>query len=348
MDYATGAVAAKAKAMYGRMLDHANYEELIHKKSVNEIAAYLKNETDYHRILSDVHEASIHRGQLENLLHRYVFDMGIRLVKFAGNGHKEFYSCNVMTQEMDQILSRIRLLNSDIYQDFLKDVPIYLNRYTSFDLMKLDSVKNFDDLLVLLHKTPYAKILEPFRPKDKNIDYTGCEMALRKYYFTTLIDVIRKSFKGKLRSELLTIVNTQIELENITKIYRYKKFFDANGDVIRNSLIDTESRISERFMEQLISAPSADAFMRLISESSYHLYVDDKDFVFIEYDCDRIRYHLAQRYMRFSSKAPLVYSVYLILLEIEVQNIINIIEGVRYGVPPENIEKMLIYTKGGA
>ena len=40
---------------------------------------------------------------------------------------------------------------------------------------------------------------------------------------------------------------------------------------------------------------------------------------------------------------PLVYSSYLYTAERELENIINIIEGVRYHVSIEDMERMLIY-----
>lgn len=349
MDFATGAVASKAKAMYGKVLNRKDYQELLRKRSVSEIAGYLKNETDYQNVLQDVHEATLHRGQLEALMHRYVFEKTMRLVRFAGNGHKDFYNSYVIPQEIEQILNKIRRINSDIYEDFAQDVPIYLNEYTSFDLMKLDQAKNFDEILEVLNRTGYHKIVARFHPgKEKIIDYTGCELALRNYYFQQLKKAIDENFKRGLKKSMNTIVDTQIELENITRLYRYKKFFTQDGNELRSALNQSGNRMSDRFMEVLIAAPTLKVFLQELAQSPYHLFIDDQDYVFIEYDCEEICYHLAKRYMRFSNDAPLIFMVYLTILEIEVNNIINIIEGVRYKVSSENIEKMLIYTKGGA
>ncbi|MEG0093091.1 MAG: V-type ATPase subunit [Erysipelotrichaceae bacterium] len=349
MDFATGALASKAKAMYGRMLKQQNYEELLRKKSVSEIAYYLKNETDYAEVLSDVHETTLHRGQLENLMHRYIFEKTMRLVRFAGTAHASFYSSFIIPEESEQILNQIRLLNSDLYEEFAQDVPLYLNKFTSFDLMKLHQTKNFNEMLTVLKGTGFDLVIKPFAPVDgKIIDYTACDLALRNYYYVELRNAIDKNFKGSIKKELKTILNTQIELENINRIYRFKKFFTQEIEPMRDSLTKIEDRFSQRFMETLMAAPNSDVFLQLLADSPYHFYFDEKEFVFIEYDCERIKYNLSNRYMRFSNNAPLVFTVYLVLLSIEVNNLITIIEGVRYKVPVENISKMLIYTKGGA
>ena len=343
MSFATNAVVSKAKSMYGGRLSKEDYDELLRRKSVADITFYLKHQTAYSEVLSDVHEATIHRGQLENLLHRHVFDKGMRLVHFAGNENRNFYRCDVITKEIDFILERVRMLNSELYEGFLSDVPMYLNQYTSFELADLEKVHTFGELLQLLRKTPYYNLLAPFQPqKGEAIDYTSCEHVLQSYYFDHLREVINQSFKSKTRKQLLTIVDTQIELMNITKIYRYRKFFQEDLDVIRGSLMKC-SRMSEQFLEQLMAAPTMDAFKRLLADGPFHLYMDDSDFVFIKYYADTIRYNACRRYMRFSNEAPLVYYTFIALLQFEVENLINIIEGIRYGVPPENIEKMLIY-----
>jgi V/A-type H+/Na+-transporting ATPase subunit C len=76
MAYNTGsqALTAKVHAMYGRRLTPQNYRELVRKQSVSEVAAYLKQQTAYSPLLRDINENFIHRGQLENILRRDLFD----------------------------------------------------------------------------------------------------------------------------------------------------------------------------------------------------------------------------------------------------------------------------------
>ena len=45
--------------------------------------------------------------------------------------------------------------------------------------------------------------------------------------------------------------------------------------------------------------------------------------------------------MRYTTHAPTVMVSYMVLCEIETENIIDIIEGIRYNVSPAEIEKLL-------
>ena len=47
MSMAEGVIVAKARSMHGEALSEEMYQELLHKKSVAEIAGYLKHETSY-------------------------------------------------------------------------------------------------------------------------------------------------------------------------------------------------------------------------------------------------------------------------------------------------------------
>jgi len=139
------------------------------------------------------------------------------------------------------------------------------------------------------------------------------------------------------------IFNTQIELDNITKIYRLKKYYKSSPFDIIDVLNPTFQRIPQRMLYEWIETCDAEQFLKKIGESAYKNYIDDKNFVFIEDHMDAIHHNLNKHIIRFSSNPDLILVAYLGLLEVEIQNVIDIIEGVRYNVEIEKIAKMLIY-----
>ncbi|MBR0575344.1 V-type ATPase subunit [Proteiniclasticum sp. BAD-10] len=344
------AIASKAKAMYGNRLKQEDYEELIRKRSVPEIAAYLKNETDYGASLKDIYENTIHRGQLEQLIRRHMFQRLLKLLKFSQLTKNEFYKMNLIQREIDIILMSVRALTPDKFEDddrfddMVMSLPVFLNDYLSFNMAALPSAKTFGDILKVLERTPYHGILQAYPPdKEGKLDYTSMERELQSYYYEYVFEVINRTFKGKRKKELLEIYRTQIELSNITKIYRFKKFFKVTNAEIRKAMLGNKTRMSRAQIDELIELPTAEDVLKALESSKYHLYIDDDDYVFIEYYANKIKYNLAKRYMHFSIDAPLIFTAYSILFETEVQNLVNIIEGIRYETPIEEIEKLLIY-----
>lgn len=341
---AAGAIGAKAKAMYGKRITPQMYEELVRKRSVGEIASILKNETLYHETLKDIHEMTIHRGQLESLLRQDMYRRLDKMVRFVDTKHREYYMMTLKQVEIDQVLARIRVIASKDFDSALVEVPLYLDPYTKLNFGKLMNVKTYSELLEVVKGSEYEDILKQFLPKTgETFDYTACETTLQRHYVNYVFEVIDKSFKGKTRKTLKKMWATRVELDNITKIYRYKKFFHAPENTIREALIECEGSIPKAKLNEMLASNSAEDFMKTLSTSPYRINSDEKDYVYIEYFADSIQYHLARRHMHYETAAPLVFSAYHLLAEREVENLVNIIEGVRYKVPFEEIEKMLIY-----
>ena len=78
----SNAILAKSRAMYGRRLTERNYTELLNCHSVNEVANYLKNRTAYADIFEGTTTTDIHRGQLETMLKKRVFDQYASLCRY--------------------------------------------------------------------------------------------------------------------------------------------------------------------------------------------------------------------------------------------------------------------------
>ena len=344
MSFSSNAVLAKARSMYGKHLTPESYDELLKKRTVNDVVSYLKSETAYGPILEGLKETNIHRGQLESLLDEEEFLRAIRLIHYAPKGDQKFYQLGIIRREIAVLLSKVRLFNSDETLNSELDIPSYLPRYSTFDLYGLLSIEDYPSLLRYMEKTRYYHILQKYMPvDDEKIDTNMMELDFKRAYYMLFVETVKSTFKGKKQKDLLTMIYTQIELENITKIYRFKRFFNSKPEQIKKQLILDYSRIPQSVMNELIETKDAEEFLKKLASSPYKLYVDDQEFVYIEYYTDKIKYNLAKRYMRFTTDAAMVYMTYLIVFENEVENLKHIIEGLRYGEEAEKIAQLLIY-----
>ena len=344
MSFSSNAILAKARSMYSHRLTEQNYEELLKRRSVNDLVSYLKSDTVYSDILNDLKESNVHRGQLEELLNKETFLRLDRLMRYASKKELKFYRLGVVEIEMELLLTKVRMLDSDAYTGYEMEIPDYLSKYASYPLYGLLSVNDYSSLLSLVRGTKYYEALLTYQPMDdKPIDSNMLELEFKRIYYKEYVDTVNKLFKGKKREDLLTMINTSIELQNITKIYRLKKYFNAKPEQIRETLFLEYSRIPKSVMDDLIESKDASDLLKKLSSSSYKLYVDDNEFVYIEYYTEKIKYNLAKRYMRFSTDSALVFMTYKIVYQVEIDNLKHIIEGLRYGETASQIESMLIY-----
>lgn len=343
MSLSSNALCAKAKAMYGNRLKQDSYEDLVKKMTLGEMVTYLKSQTQYGEALNDINVRNVHRGQLESALNRAYFEKCARLVKYAPKGNQDFYLYEIVGIEINLIMDKVTSLASQQAYRFDLSIPDYLANKTSFNIYGLINIDSFQELVVYLKSTRYYKILKNF-DFHPPIDMNSLEMQLQKLYYENAIQAIQKYFKGKTKTDLLNLLYTSIELKNITKIYRFKKYFHETEETIRAALYLDYSRLSKDMIDQLISASSSQDVLTLLAHSKYQLYLDDRDYPYIEYYVENIKYNIAKRYMRFSNDAPLVYMTYCICQHVEIDNLKHIIEGIRYGKDASDIEDTLIYA----
>lgn len=337
------ATVAKIRAMYGKRLSAEDYAQLASYDSVSEIAEYLKKNTHYGKTLASVDTVMIHRGLLESLLRRHNFETYFRITDFENIGRTEFYNHMIIEAEVDVILSCLRYINAKSDSQ-ITELPIYINRYASFDLIEIAKIRSFDELLVFLKKTPYYDVLKDERA-DANgrVDFSVCEIRLRTY----LIGRIEKAVSGYGRKEadsINSMILTDVDLINVINAYRMTAFFGENEEEIEKNMLPFSGRLSAAKQREIYSAPDEAEFIRRFSKTYYGRLVEEMgcNMDDLERNANLLRLKYAKLALKTSSSAAVSVYSFMYLRGIELRNIISIIEGVRYGVPSKEIEELLV------
>ena len=339
------AIFTKIKAMYGHRLREEDFEQLMHKSSVPACAAYLKSQTWYGKVLRDVQETQIHRGALEELLGRAVFEQYSRLVHYAGKGNR-FYRYYLIKQEIGMIINAVRLIGNDDPNEFVSAVPGYLLGSVSFDVLSLAACKSFAEVLEVLRRTPYYKVLSELQSGDGGpASLPLVEHALYDHYYKTVLAMIDQQFRGKTAEELREMFCTKAELISVTSLFRLKRSFADSPLQLHEMVLRYKGRLPGRLMEQIVNAQDAAEVLGILAHSAYSRYFDKDNFVYIEYSAGSIRYNLAKKYLTFSQNTTTAFVAFMVLQEIEIENLINIIEGVRYKQDISQMRALLI--RGG-
>lgn len=338
----SNAIAAKARAIYGKRLTNLNYTELSRLTTVSDVCAYLKSNTNYAKYLKGVDESGIHRGQLENLIKRSVIDKYFSLLHYDFSTNKGFYGFVITNVETTVILHAIMFMNSGSSDDFISTIPAFLQEYIHFDLKALSKANNFDQLLEVLKQTPYFAVLKIYNASNGNINFKDCELALKTYYYKWTLEQISKSYKGKAQKELLDIVKSEIELLNISLIYRLKFYFKKPPEIIKSQIISIYYKLSKRSIEELIDLKTREDFIQKVKIYSHNPNSNDIDNNYIEDYTKRLRFNVNRKMMRSSTNAAISFYSLMTLMQIEIENIIIIIEGVRYNENDTEIQKLLI------
>lgn len=339
--FAENVISARARAMYGRTLTYSDYEALLSCHTVSEVATYLKNETVYRTVLSDINESTIHRGFLESRLRRHMWDNYATLVRFdmsAGNRLSDYL---MMREETDQIMRLLRRMNVGHARDYILSTPAFFSGHSQLDYVAVNRAADMAQLVAALEGTPYQKILAPFADTVNGaLPLTEMETALYTALTERLLQTIRQT-SGTLQQELTDLCGTQIDVQNVTRVLRLKTYFHADPEEIRPYLLPSGGTIPPRTWDKLLQA-DADALPELFFATRAGRRVPAAHRPYL-YDLPtRATYFTARHYMHFSVHPMVVLLSYLMIMETEVMDLTNIIEGIRYQLPPEEIKPLLV------
>ena len=341
--YSTNATVAKIHAIHGKMLTKENYHEMTGKRSVAELAEYLKKTPRFKEILHDIDPNTVHRGFLEELLQKSNFNTYVRLCKFQRLDSTPFYNFLVQKIEVEQIIEAVNRINTHLENDSIASVPVYVKKHSKLDLLKLGAASSIEELEGALKGTPYYKLIANLPLDDKNgIDYGECERILISFYYKRLIEYVESNFFKKDAERLKQIIYTEIDTLNITKAYREKAFFGYSAEQIKSGQIPF-TRMGKRRMNSLYEKETAEDMIAILKRTVYGKNISENaDYMeteFMSVLCSYMKHTVAR-----SCSAPVVLYAFMKLCDIEVKNIIHIIEGIRYEVDPVLIERnMIVY-----
>ena len=343
--YASNAVLSKARAMYGNRIKSNDYRELLNCNNVSEVALYLKYNTNYGAILSDLDESDIHRGELENLLRKRIFHDFAKLGRYELSAGEDLAQYMILRTEIEQIIHALILLISNKSEEYIYNMPTFFNKHTHVDLPSFSKVRNYDDFLAVLKGSPYYKILKQFKPEDsKKIDLNKIENALYTYMYDQIFNIV-ESYKNKsIEKELSEMFNLFVDLHNFVRVLRLKKYYKASPAMIKQSILPF-GLFRKKHIQGFIDAQTADEVIKVIKTTWLGGKLRNIKYNYADDVPEIMKYRKSRHNIRFSINPPVVMLSYIFLTEIELSNIINIIEGVRYGLSAEEIRELLIYSE---
>lgn len=343
--YSTNATVARARALHGKRLREADYRELSGRKSVSEVAEYLKKNTHYSAALSSVNTATVHRGYLESVIRRYSFDRYINMCDFQQLRKEEFYNYLIVLSEIREILSVILHINADSSEEYITAMPAYLINRTGINLIGLAKAGSIKEMLSVLRHTGYYSVLKTIQTDDRgHVDYLSCEIKFRTFYYQWLTETIKKDLPKSAADELLTQVKTQIDLINIINAYRMKKFYGLTSAEIEKKLLPFYRKLGKNARAVLFENENSEEFLRAFSKTYYGRDIDFEHPENFETEIRKVQSRMAGKCLAFSQYAATSIYALAFLDDIEVKNIISVIEGIRYGRSADSIMNMIVPT----
>lgn len=339
------ALAAKCRTMKGRLLTFEQYSLLSACPELRAAVEYLKTTEGYSHLLSDVDSAQIHRARLEQLLERGVIDAYAKLYTFTTGVERDFFKLMLEEFTIEYLLDAIRATEYNTSKEFYH-IPSFIREHSNIDFGRLFNAASREQILFLLKGSEYFDIIAP------RIDgaFEEIEAELICAYYKKLIRSLDKLFEGEERSELLSALHTQIDLKNLSVILRMRRFASLTEQTDRVTidltrvlprLIPCFGRLREADISRLCE--SAMTTEETIEEYS-RIAHSPKD----ELDEKSSTGEFGSRMLcriskKLSGRSDLAGALgYLTLLRLEADNLIYILEAIRYEMPHDRIIERII------
>lgn len=327
------ALSGKVHALYGKRLTDGDYLAMASMKTVPEIAEYLSRHPGWSDSLQSVTTRNIHRGALETALRAQYLDEYIRIFSFVARNDRHMMKYPIYKAELDSLMAVLRHLISRLPEPLQIKLPEIIVRQSKVDFNALAAAEDMESLKRAMAGSIYSPALEHISQtmKGELPEYTSTEILLNSTYFVRLQNDAAK-YGGQTKKLLLRAVGEQIDLLNILHNLRLKRFFPKVDAQLFNFPYPFHYKLRPDFVKALINAPDYDAAFTLLNQSPYAKYFSQKTTAGLESYYYEQHYSFNKKQLR--SGQPSIYTAiaYLELKEIELINLINIIESVRYGV----------------
>lgn len=333
-------LSTKIRAMQGQMLKNEDFDNLLEKESVKDIAIYLKHHTCYRNSFEGLKEEDLHRGDLEVLLYRALLTDALKIARYLKGTEKEVYRFVYRKQEVEDLKKMMRALQMGKPLTELNRRTLFVSKQSHIDFNVSLKATTMKQLIDSLKGTNFQPILEPLLIDNKRINLFAAEMALDLYYYKQLSETILKKTSGKDKELLLMSFGLEVDVRNIMWIYRGKKYYDISKGILYSYMLPGGYKLKKDKIVDLVETETPE---QVLSQLKRGPYKDIVDFSSGNWDNSFYKYygHKQNRLIRFLpfTIAPIIG--YIFIKEIEIMNLTTIIEGIRYKVEPSKIESYL-------
>lgn len=343
MKKAANAILALSRAFYGRRLDQRQYNDLLACKSINEVASYLKTRTAYSSAFSAVGTADFSAKTLENVIDESRFGNFISLCRYELAIGSEFYRYFIVKTEVEQILKCTLHMIGGNNESYLMQMNSFIDKHLSIDLYALGRADSLEQIAGSLEHTAYESIYKRCL-SDPERSYLTFELAFNTYFENFKDGLIERCFKGREKKEMREMICRSFDVSFIEKQFRIIRYYKSNNTVTRLSMPTRVSLtlLSEKQLRLIDSCTSESELIAVLKKSPYKDCFDSGADKSIERQMTRDFYRYCKKQIRFSSYPSVVLFSYLFLSEIERNNLVKIIEGIKYKVPTDQIGESLL------
>ena len=322
-------INAKLKAMYANRLTKENIDDMIKQNNIKNVVLLLKSKSDIFKNS----EENIDRLEIEKLLDESLINDILKIKKLLNKEDNKLFDLFLRQYEIKCVKSILRKLYSeDNTNDIIvENVKMWTNSLFN-EIKGIETIENFDDFFKAIERMEHYNFIKKYQNQE-NINIFEIENEIDKLYFEELYDSV------KFNKNLKNIVGSEIDLLNIEWIIRIKKFYNFDTQRLLNMLINRYYKIKPNILKDIIEKNSFDDINSILNKTYYkNVFSSENDF---EENTDTFLYKINYKTFKEDSISIAYIFAYINLVDYENNDIINVVEGIRYNLDKAEIIKRL-------
>ena len=333
------AVTAKARAVHGKLLTKDDYIVLIHKGTIPAAVAYLKTKPLYASVFADTDEAVIRRAQTEFLINKNVFDNYLRICRFSVDIKKGVSTFLIRQLEAEQLIKAVTAVQLGQQDGFITAFPEYISESLAFDPMELGRAKTLSDTAAAIKGTMYHRPLLPLLTAPEP-DINRIVTTINVCYIKWAFEQINAYEKGSSRERIKDFFLRKVDTDNLLMCLRMKSAFGLDAARISELMIPYHKRLRQSMVDDALKSSEPVSALSALFVRTRLAAAGGSDIPEVNIGLADFRY-FRHRLAVSTNETESLYSL-MMLFRAESTNLCRIMEGLRYGLPPEEIEKYLI------
>ena len=321
------ALNTKIRGMKGKLLSEDELKELLNESTIEDALDFLKNKYEFIR---EIHDRSSFEKEIYKL---FVFDV-LKLMKYLDFKERKLLHEYLLRYEISNIKDVFRHITTKREIEVeLKQIDLWTDNLFK-EIKNIKEVKSENEFIDKIKDEEYYPVFEEYKDELINAPIDKIEVELDKFYFKRVFNLYKDN------KRLKEIIGKEIDLLNIIWIYRSVKYYGYDKSTINELLIPIDYKLSKKAKENLMEKTSFPEFLQVLNSTIYkNVFNDEKN---LERDMYKYLYNLNKKVIKEEMFNICFIFSYLSILDIEIKNIINIVEGIRYKIDRQELKKKLI------
>ncbi|MDF2948758.1 MAG: H+transporting two-sector ATPase subunit [Sedimentibacter sp.] len=332
------ALATKIATKKGRLLNKDDWNKYLDCNTVEQLTNLLKSNTEYGKAFKEVLNVNLDREDLETVLLQFKTLEIENLLHYFSGPYKEFIKTVLMEAEIKDLSLILRKIARKESLEGIGNRFIHSKIYSNLNFESILSSSSVEQVISKLKGTTYFSGLSNLSNEDAVKREFHIEM---KMYMALYKDLLEKAEKLKKEDQkgVREIVGLKIDLLNIQWIYRAKKYYEISPEEIFIYSLTGGTTLGYNRLKKLCFA-TLDEFIQLIKDflrKDILKDLNDAD-INVVIDTYMLNYISKNSYNNIGTALSFIY-----MLDIIINDLTSITEGILYKVPKEKLKGYLAY-----